>query len=504
MAKKARMRVLDPDDFEIVEDGPARAPAASALPSGAARQRVLNAADFEVVDEEAEKPGMLASFGRGVLQGATFGFADEIAGAVESAVTDKTYEKARDESRGAFRAAQQANPWSYGIGEVGAGVATTFVPGLGLAKGAGLLANAGKAAVLSGVAGLGASEEKELGGQLVDAGKSAFVGGAAAGIVGRVMRGAPARVEKRLIGNITDGATATQRDRLVGKAGSKVGDVLEAIKGNKAIVKAGNDPQRVLAAVEDEITSVGSKLDDIYAKAGGASPGIEVQGLVGRLGKLRAELAKDPGKRDVARAVQGKIDDIAEAWSERTHVSPQEVRVLARDIGDAAFRGSPAVTPKQGQQITQKVWGELRSMIDEHIESVGKKVPGVDLGHMRTLNKQMSTLINMRDAVAYRATRESTTPTTLTSRLGGALDIGLAFTDPTSFVAKKGWDFVGKPAVHAADRKLAELMQAAQRGERGAQLKLRAVQLGISSATAEAIDTWATNKLGGGFEASER
>jgi hypothetical protein len=185
-------------------------------------------------------------------------------------------------------------------------------------------------------------------------------------------------------------------------------------------------------------------------------------------------------------------------------VSPQEVRVLARDIGDAAFRGSPAVTPKQGQQITQKVWGELRSMIDEHIESVGKKVPGVDLGHMRTLNKQMSTLINMRDAVAYRATRESTTPTTLTSRLGGALDIGLAFTDPTSFVAKKGWDFVGKPAVHAADRKLAELMQAAQRGERGAQLKLRAVQLGISSATAEAIDTWATNKLGGGFEASER
>lgn len=106
---------------------------------------------------------------RGVAQGATLGFSDEIAGGLEAlkdvALTDKQfsdleqlYLKHRDESRKANKLAQEQNPISYGAGEVGGSLATAVVPGLNTAKlgtlGARVAANAG----LGAVAGLGMSD----------------------------------------------------------------------------------------------------------------------------------------------------------------------------------------------------------------------------------------------------------------------------------------------------------------------------------------------------------
>lgn len=461
-------------------------------PAAGGRLRIGDG-DKVTFDDEAPKPGKIESFVRGTVQGATLNFSDEMVGALESLFSDKTYAQARDESRAANQAAKDANPWTYGAGELGGGIATSFVPGLGVAKGASLGAQALKAGAIGAVSGLGASEKEDLGGQLQDAATSGALSAATAGIIGKVVRGAPERVEKRLIGDITDGATATQRDKVVGKAGSKAGEVLEAIKGNPAIKAAKGDPHQLLPAIEDAIEREGQRLDGFYPN----QQTIKVSDVLGRVENVAKKIGNDPGKRDLLRAVEGKANDVLETWGEQTHVTPQQVRVLAKDIGDAAFRGSPAVAPKQGQTISREVWGELKDLIGEHVDDA------MGAGARKELdaaNKRMSTLLTMRDAVAYRATRGSTTPTTLSSRLGGALDLGLAFADPTTFAAKKAYDFVGKPAARAADEKLAQLIVAARNGSAPAQISQMALEMGLGRGTGEALAQWATKRFGAGAQ----
>lgn len=92
---------------------------------------------------------------RGIAQGATMGFADELTGLGEGAYRAITepdtsfgdaYTQARDESRAAYGDAQEANPMSYMAGEVGAGLATMAIPGLGAGNAARGVAGAARAA----------------------------------------------------------------------------------------------------------------------------------------------------------------------------------------------------------------------------------------------------------------------------------------------------------------------------------------------------------------------
>lgn len=137
-------------------------------------------------------PSKLESFARGAAQAASFGFADEITGGLESLFTDKPYEQARDESRLAYKKASDANPASYLTGNVSGGVATALIPGLNLAKGASALKTVGQAALMGGASGLGASEAEDVKGLLKDASTGAAIGGA----VGSVARGIPSVTKK--------------------------------------------------------------------------------------------------------------------------------------------------------------------------------------------------------------------------------------------------------------------------------------------------------------------
>lgn len=470
--------------------------------------RIHRADEVEEVTEQAEEPSALTALARGAAQGATLNFSDEIVGLGEALFSKETltpgggnfaqrYRKGRDESRAANAAAKNAHGFAYGAGELGGGIATSFVPGLGIAKGASLAKTALGAAKLGAGAGLGASESEDIGGQLADAGTSALVSGGTAGLLGRVMRGAPDRVVKRALGDLTDGATATQRDRVVGKGGERVGEVV-GILGEKGFKKAGRDAGRLLEQTESAIKETGEAFGETIA---GGAP-IRVADVLGVVETTAKKLAGDPGKADLARAVAGKADDVLNAWGNRTHVSPQEVQTLASDIADAAFRGSPAVAPKAGQSTSREVWGELKGLIDQSLEA---STAGASK-EARALGRRMSNLYNMREAVRYKATRESTESTRLKDRISGGLDMGLALADPTTFVAKKTYDFVGKPLVRKADERLAQLVTAAQNGSPVAKIKERALMLGFSQPVAGALSTWAmktaSEMSGGGYEAS--
>lgn len=134
------------------------------------------------------QPSKLESTLRGVAQGATFGFADELAGVAEL-IAGGSYAQGRDESRAAFAAAEKANPRTYLGGEVGGGILSTFVPGLGWLN-AGKTAVAGLAtgAAAGAATGLGRSTADTVTGQALDVAKGAAVGGVLGGAIGGVLQ----------------------------------------------------------------------------------------------------------------------------------------------------------------------------------------------------------------------------------------------------------------------------------------------------------------------------
>jgi hypothetical protein len=128
--------------------------------------------------EDTSIGSKINSAARGLLQGASLGFADEISGALESAFTDKTYKQARDESRANFEAAKKENPSLYTVGDIGGSVGTMFIPGLNVAKGAQLGTVVANAALQGGISGIGRSEAEDTSGMFKDAAGGALLGGA--------------------------------------------------------------------------------------------------------------------------------------------------------------------------------------------------------------------------------------------------------------------------------------------------------------------------------------
>lgn len=115
-------------------------------------------------------PTELESVLRGVAQGASLGFSDEITGALESlgdiATSDldlnqfaDQYSKRRDESRANYKLAQETNPSSYMAGEIGGGLATALVP---VAGATGLVGRAALSAGQGAAAAVGMSEKEGM------------------------------------------------------------------------------------------------------------------------------------------------------------------------------------------------------------------------------------------------------------------------------------------------------------------------------------------------------
>lgn len=148
-------------------------------------------------DEEQQSVSQVESGIRGLAQGASLGFSDEITGGLEAlydiATTDKElsdidelYKQRRDESREAYRKAQEANPKTYMAGEVGGAIGTALVPGgalLNASKGARLATTLGKAGLAGGISGAGLSESDNIEDLASDTLKGAAFGVGTAGLM---------------------------------------------------------------------------------------------------------------------------------------------------------------------------------------------------------------------------------------------------------------------------------------------------------------------------------
>lgn len=114
--------------------------------------------DYSVEQPEAEKEpetSTLGAVGLGALQGATFGFADEIEAGLKSVFGDEKYETLVQEARQKYKKAQEERPGAYLASELGTGIAASFIPFAGQLGGAATAARLGSTAVKAGAIGGG-------------------------------------------------------------------------------------------------------------------------------------------------------------------------------------------------------------------------------------------------------------------------------------------------------------------------------------------------------------
>lgn len=139
---------------------------------------------------------------RGLAQGATMGFSDELTAGGEHLLTGKPYEQALAESRANYAAAKESNPKTYLASEVGGGLAASFATGLGEA---GLV----KSAAQGALSGLGYSTAETSGDRLKDVALGAGLGAGAEiapslaktafnGAIGGLKKGLPALAESKV------------------------------------------------------------------------------------------------------------------------------------------------------------------------------------------------------------------------------------------------------------------------------------------------------------------
>lgn len=257
--------------------------------------------------EDTMRKGRQALAG-GALQGATFGFADELEAAAERAkniVTGdpakagKTYSQIRDENRRAFSEAEAGDRSAYNTGHLAGGAATMLVPGVNrlgamsnvkyaaevarlmrMGKTAGEAAELARVPLLSGrgvatgtaygglqaagesTADVASGDPRELGKFGIDVAKGGVAGGAATTALGLAGKGvtkvknwvatAPERQASRaddaLWSLLTQGVDKAKREELAGVLGSDRGSVLEMARSNPAFMEALRVGDRAKAA----------------------------------------------------------------------------------------------------------------------------------------------------------------------------------------------------------------------------------------------------------------
>jgi len=259
-------------------------------------------------DDDANKTSKIESQARGLVQGIPFvgTWADEATGLVESALTDKTYRQAADESLANYEKAADDNPVSY--------YGAMMVPTLAMApiKGVPVLGTALSGA-MGAMEGAGASKERDMAGIGKDALLSGGLSAATAGIGNKLMKAKALVPKKRItsLAKLTDkvaqnatGATPTQTLKF--KPGS-AGQLVE-----RGIIGFGDTAENIYkksrAAMDEANRSIDEALKALDARGITASADNVVAAIQGQISALR----ENASKSSVVRQLESIVDDIME------------------------------------------------------------------------------------------------------------------------------------------------------------------------------------------------
>lgn len=420
--------------------------------------------DEQMSAMESSQPSKLESGALGAVDSASLGFADEIYGGVKGglqALTGPrdfadTYEEARNEARDKFKNAEQANPGSYLTGQLGGGLATALIPGVGLAKGAGLAANVARGAALGGTAGIGASTSDDFTKDaLLGAGLGA-AGGAVAGSIPKIAESAGKGLSK-LSGKLDDTVEQMGRNALGGT-------LAESRKFAPGVGKQMFEEGYVtpFASKEEIAKRLGSKVGNLADENASLVGSIENQSA-----RLETSEMLNSAKQRIADLYEAgeynKAEALEKLYSNLKSKIPSSVKP---SVFETIKRDSQKAFETTASSAAKEAGRDMATIQRESLET-GLKGIAPEIGEQyASRNQQMSRLIPALDAAEGAAEKESR------QSIGRFLDpqrVGPELYKSTLGPQKVGWALNKlSNAVNAAPQNFGRfapvLQQAAQRG----------------------------------------
>lgn len=229
----------------------------------------IQRAQERLAQNEAERPlsrGQLAKgMARGVAQGLTFNFADELEGLARGALTDETVDQATERVRGEQNEFRQKEPAL----SIASEIAGSVVPGLGAAR---LVTSGAKGARIAGrIAASGAG-----------AGALAGAGAGEGGPGGRILPAAAGAATGAALGYV-GGKAIDGAQRLLPKAKGVITRIAGGVAADATDVAPTHGARKVLSALENS----GKSVDDL-ANAAADSPETMVVDVLGKPGARQA------------------------------------------------------------------------------------------------------------------------------------------------------------------------------------------------------------------------
>lgn len=336
---------------------------------------------------QAPKVSSKESALRGAAQGVSLGFADEAVGGIEAlwekakgnpAEFGNLYSQYRDESRAKNKAAQEANPASYTSGEVGGAVASAFIPGGALAKGAKLAHVAGRAALTGGIAGAGYSEGENA----VDIGKDVAAGAALGGTVGAV-----APLVGRGISKVGDKAKSGAEWLSARAQGAERGTIKKlGAEKVKAAGRYGLDNKIIspLASTDDKIARNAAlqkqgaeKMNQVYSAIDEAGEStFNPLEVASRVDEKIGGFYRSPINRGETNQLENTLESILMRGDK--NIPLKDAQILKQELGKVAnWKNNINVTDKE--RMAREAYGVVSQSIDEATESGAKKINNPDL-----------------------------------------------------------------------------------------------------------------------------
>lgn len=482
----------------------------------------------EAPADEEDQPSMLESAGRGALSGLTLGFDDEIGGALKAAFTDKTYAQARDELRAKKKAAQQANPWTYGLSEILGGAATPGLGAVGAAKegvtAARTAITAAKAGAAAGaLGGLGNSEadltKGDVGGALKDTASGAAAGAATGALLHKILGGyIDKSVERRaqhLTEDIGEGAVPTVKRRLgsVTKFNedteqSLAVNVLDSDPEFLKSLKTGQGAARKVA--QARLDSLGKEVTPIYQQLDRETGGIPLGRVVKRMDAAVSE-ADVPGNANVRGALEETRDDFLNSYRRRMDLAPgadldqvmvptQDVRQWVTRLKKQATNSMGSLSETERKVVKDEVHKAGDAILRDHLNDVAKGVPELapTVEALRDANRKIAVYAAAEDALGKATERKAWAPKSFIKSLSesglpvAAGAIGAGADIATGGLAYGGAKLAlagGKKLNREATRALAGLVNASRRGSISAAQRLEALRMGVPLATVYAVSS---------------
>lgn len=393
----------------------------------------------QAVNTARPKTAVGESFLRGAAQGASLGFADEITAAGEALLSPKTYKESLAESRANYDAAQADNPKTYIGGNLVGGVATSLIPGVGLAKGATVAANLGRAAVLGGVAGAGTSTAdptsspeglKQFG---TDVAKGAAIGGLAQGGFSLLGKGATALKpsELRKFSNVKGlkamGFTGKELRRMTEAEKQQLGNFGHEnglVKAFGSLDEIGEKAAGLKKKAGEEIGDALNSVDDLVVKAKGLVDAGKLGGNLPEAGKQALKESIDKQFQFNMRRIGERIEKDLIAPNAKNPLLDGEVAKLTgiadrfRSVGGTTMKEGNVIKGTQGkvtnfnsdtvpQAFKKELYDIIKTEIDEIVAKTGNLEAGVSAAGGKAIGSADVAARNSSVSNAYQAAKSS-------------------------------------------------------------------------------------------------